>query len=92
MEDAPGFTRLDVRIIQSHNKMAALGMFIPWESKLRIPPDAARVGMQPLPRGSDTSTRPTVPIKNIDPENRVQHACTRASRIILVRVRNVLAC
>ena len=32
----------------------------------------------------------TVPIKNTDPENRVQHAFTRASRIILVRVRKVL--
>ena len=33
----------------------------------------------------------SVPVKNTEPENRVGHACTRASSIILVRVRNVLA-
>ena len=33
-----------------------------------------------------------LPIKHTDPENRVQHVCTCASRIILAQVKNVLAC
>ena len=40
--------------------------------------------------GACTYVRAAV-IKNTDPENRIQYACTHASRIILIRVRNILA-